>query len=87
MDGGRYNYHCFSHRSVCIMSNTPTPSKTEQPGRPLMKFDLERVEELASRGLSLKQLAIALGVNLKTIQKHKKINASSHRSGARQRFS
>ena len=56
------------------MSNTPTPSKTEQPGRPLMKFDLERVEELASRGLSLKQLAIALGVNLKTIQKHKKIN-------------
>jgi hypothetical protein len=39
-----------------------------------MKFDLERVEELASRGLSLKQLAIALGVNLKTIQTHKKIN-------------
>jgi hypothetical protein len=56
------------------MSNTPTPSTTNQPGRPLMKFDLEKVEELASRGLTYRQLATALGVNLKTIQKHKKIN-------------
>ncbi len=56
------------------MSNTPTLSKTNQPGRPLMKFDLEKVEELASRGLTYRQLATALGVNLKTIQKHKKIN-------------
>jgi len=39
-----------------------------------MKFDLEKVEELASRGLTYRQLATALGVNLKTIQKHKKIN-------------
>jgi len=56
------------------MSNTPTPSTTNQPGRPQMKFDLEKVEELASRGLTYRQLATALGVNLKTIQKHKKIN-------------
>ena len=56
------------------MSNTPTPSTTNQPGRPLMKFDLGKVEELASRGLTYRQLATAFGVNLKTIQKHKKIN-------------
>jgi hypothetical protein len=56
------------------MSNTPTLSKTNQPSRPLMKFDLEKVEELASHGLTYRQLATALGVNLKTIQKHKKIN-------------
>jgi hypothetical protein len=35
---------------------------------------LEKVEDLASRGLSQKQLAIALGINLKTLQKHRKIN-------------
>ena len=39
-----------------------------------MKFDLEKVEELASRGLTYRQLATALGINLKTIQKHKQIN-------------
>jgi len=39
-----------------------------------MKFNLEKVQELASRGLTYRQLATALGVNLKTIQKHKKIN-------------
>jgi hypothetical protein len=34
------------------MSNTPTPSTTNQPGLPLRKFDLEKVDELASRGLT-----------------------------------
>ncbi len=56
------------------MPKTPNPSTPTQPGRPLKKFDLKKVEELAARGLSLKQLAIALDVNIKTIQKHKKID-------------
>ena len=33
-----------------------------------MKFDLEKVEELASRGLTYRQLATALGVNLSEAQ-------------------
>ena len=69
------------------MSNTPTPSTTNQPGLPLMKFDLEKVEELASRGLTYRQLATALGVNLSEAQEDQSGITSSHRSGARQRFS
>jgi len=56
------------------MSKTPTALTPGQAGRPLKKFNLEKVESLASRGLSQKQLAIALGINLKTLQKHRKIN-------------
>jgi len=69
------------------MSNTPTPPTTNQPGRPLMKFDLKKVEELASRGLTYRQLATALGVNLSEAQEDQSGITSSHRSGARQRFS
>jgi len=39
-----------------------------------MKFDLEKVEELVSRGLTFRQLATALDINLKTLQRHKKVN-------------
>jgi len=56
------------------MSNTPTTLNPGQAGRPLKKIDLEKVESLASRGLSQKQLAIALGINLKTLQKHRKLD-------------
>jgi len=52
-----------------------------------MKFDLEKVEELASRGLTYRQLATALGVNLSEAQEDQSGITSSHRSGARQRFS
>jgi len=44
------------------MDNTPLPSTKGKRGKPLQKFDLELVEKLAARGLSYKQLAIALGV-------------------------
>jgi hypothetical protein len=37
-------------------------------GKPLQKFDLELVEKLAARGLSYKQLAIALGMTLKPLK-------------------
>ena len=43
-------------------------------GKPLQKFDLELVEKLAARGLSYKQLAIALGMNIKTVKKHRTLN-------------
>jgi hypothetical protein len=43
-------------------------------GEPLQKFDLELVEKLAARGLSYKQLAIALGMNIKTVKKHRTLN-------------
>lgn len=56
------------------MSKTPTALTPGQAGRPLKKIDLEKVESLASRGLSQKQLAIALGINLKTLQKHRKLD-------------
>ena len=56
------------------MSKTPTTLNPGQAGRPLKKIDLEKVESLASRGLSQKQLAIALGINLKTLQKHRKLD-------------
>ena len=42
-------------------STTLTPTQGKR-GKPLQKFDLELVEKLAARGLSYKQLAIALGV-------------------------
>ena len=44
------------------MDNPPLPSTKGKRGKPLQKFDLELVEKLAARGLSYKQLAIALGV-------------------------
>ena len=56
------------------MCKTPTTLAPGQAGRPLKKFNLEKVEDLASRGLSQKQLAIALGINLKTLQKHRKLD-------------
>jgi hypothetical protein len=56
------------------MSKTPTALTPGQAGRPLEKINLEKVEDLASRGLSQKQLAIALGINLKTLQKHRKLD-------------
>ena len=37
-------------------------------GKPLQKFDLELVEKLTARGLSYKQLAIALGMTLKPLK-------------------
>jgi hypothetical protein len=56
------------------MSKTPTTLPPGQAGRPLIKIDIEKVEALASRGLSQKQLAIGLGINLKTLQKHRKLD-------------
>jgi len=56
------------------MRKTPTTLAPGQAGRPLKKFNLEKVEDLASRGLSQKQLAIAMGINLKTLQKHRKLD-------------
>jgi len=53
------------------MDNTPPPPTKGKRGKPLQKFDLELVEKLAARGLSYKQLAIALGMNIKTVKKHR----------------
>ena len=54
-------------------STTLTPTQGKR-GKPLQKFDLELVEKLAARGLSYKQLAIALGMNIKTVKKHRTLN-------------
>ena len=56
------------------MDNTPLPPTKGKRGKPLQKFDLELVEKLAARGLSYKQLAIALGMNIKTVKKHRTLN-------------
>ena len=56
------------------MDNTPPPTTKGKRGKPLQKFDLELVEKLAARGLSYKQLAIALGMNIKTVKKHRTLN-------------
>ena len=56
------------------MDNTPLPQPQGKRGKPLQKFDLELVEKLAARGLSYKQLAIALGMNIKTVKKHRTLN-------------
>jgi hypothetical protein len=56
------------------MDNTPLPPTKSKRGKPLQKFDLELVEKLAARGLSYKQLAIALGMNIKTVKKHRTLN-------------
>ena len=56
------------------MDNTPLPSTQGKRGKPLQKFDLELVEKLAARGLSYKQLSIALGMNIKTVKKHRTLN-------------
>jgi hypothetical protein len=56
------------------MDNTPLPKTQGKRGKPLQKFDLELVEKLAARGLSYKQLAIALGMNIKTVKKHRTLN-------------
>ena len=42
------------------MDNTPLTPTQGKRGKPLQRFDLELVEKLAARGLSYKQLAIAL---------------------------
>ena len=56
------------------MDNTPLTPTQGKRGKPLQKFDLELVEKLAARGLSYKQLAIALGMNIKTVKKHRTLN-------------
>jgi hypothetical protein len=53
------------------MDNTPLPPTQGKRGKPLQRFDLELVEKLAARGLSYKQLAIALGMNIKTVKQSK----------------
>ena len=47
------------------IDNTPLPPTKGKGGKPLQKFDLELVEKLAARGLSYKQLVMALGMTLK----------------------
>ena len=64
------------------MDNTPLPSTKGKRGKPLQKFDLELVEKLAARGLSYKQLAIALGMNIKTVKKHRTLNPALQENNA-----
>ena len=64
------------------MDSTPLTSTQGQRGKPLQKFDLELVEKLAARGLSYKQLAIALGMNIKTVKKHRTLNPALQENNA-----
>lgn len=43
--------------------------------KPTIQFDLVKVEELASQGLTFEQIAMNLGVSYKTIQNNKRENA------------
>jgi len=47
----------------------------KKPGRKRIKVDLEKVEELASRGLGPVQIARALGVSWSTIDRNRKRSA------------
>ena len=41
-------------------------------GRPEISIDIEEVKELASRGLSEEQIALNLGINIKTLRHRKR---------------
>jgi len=62
------------------MDNTPPPPTKGKRGKPRQKFDLELAEKLAARGLSYKQLAIALGMNIKTVKKHRTLNPAPQKA-------
>ena len=52
-----------------------SPEIAKKPGRKRIKVDLEKVEELASRGLGPVQIARALGVSWNTIDRNRKRSA------------
>lgn len=51
-------------------------TKASKAGKPRIEIDLERVTELASRGLSQEQIASALGISERTLRNRKTDDAA-----------